>query len=72
MPLLYLKAVPVQPTWIPTSIGFLRQDPAIYDCPVYTTTFRGNTYTFLATLKSEEPVSKWTLAGVALIMQGDE
>ena len=83
MPVLYLKAVPVQPTWIPTSgeeeavgpgrlrppssrlthclppprpplpaVGFLRQDPSIYDCPVYTTTFRGHTYTFLATLKS--------------------
>jgi hypothetical protein len=27
LPLVYLKAVPVQPTWIPTSVGFLRQDP---------------------------------------------
>ena len=97
MPVLYLKAVPVQPTWIPTSgvfdddarggektvrashssfcphaVGFLRQDPSIYDCPVYTTTFRGHTYTFLATLQTAEPVHKWTLAGVALVMQEDE
>lgn len=72
MPLLYLKAVPVQASWIPTSVGYLRQDPAIYDCPVYTTTFRGPTYVYLATLKTMDPVSKWTLAGVALIMQDDE
>jgi dynein heavy chain len=72
MPLLYLKAVPVQATWIPTSVGYLRQDPAVYDCPVYTTTFRGPTYVYLATLKTLEPVHKWTLAGVALIMQEDE
>jgi len=89
MPILYLRAVPVQRNWIPTSwcgsrapgtsprslrysrafpnsltVGFLRQDPAIYDCPVYTTTFRGPTYSFLATLHSIDPVHKWTLAGV--------
>ena len=54
------------------AVGFLRQDPAIYDCPVYTTTFRGHTYTFLATLRTAENVHKWTLAGVALIMQEDD
>lgn len=54
------------------TVGFLRQDPTIYDCPVYTTTFRGHTYTFLATLRTVDRASKWVLAGVALVMQGDE
>ena len=72
MPLLYLRAVPVKPTWLPSGVGFLRQDPAIYDCPVYATTFRGPTYIFLATLTTRNPVSKWTLAATALVMQPDE
>jgi dynein heavy chain len=72
MPLLYLRAVPLQPTWIPASVGYLRQDPAVYDCPVYTTTFRGPTYVFLATLRTRDPVHKWTLAGVAVMMQEDD
>lgn len=71
MPLLLLRAVPVQPSWQPTAVGYLRGDPAIYDCPVYYTTFRGPTYVFLATLRSREPVAKWTLAGVALILCED-
>ena len=32
MPLLYLRAVPVKPTWLPSGVGYLRQDLAIYDC----------------------------------------
>jgi dynein heavy chain len=72
LPVLYLKAVEVQSHWIPTSVGYLRQDPTIYDCPVYTTTFRGPTYVYLATLKTLEPVWKWTLAGAAMIMQEDD
>jgi len=71
MPLLYLRAVEVQPMWIPSAVGYLRQDPAVYDCPVYYTTFRGPTYVFLATLKTLDPVHKWTLAGVALILCED-
>jgi dynein heavy chain len=39
---------------------------------VYTTTFRGPTYTYLATLRTLEPANKWTLAGVAIIMQEDD
>jgi dynein heavy chain, axonemal len=72
MPVLYLKAVPTQASWIATEVGYVRDNPSIYDCPVYSTTFRGPTYIVLATLKSIEPSSKWTLAGVALIMQEDE
>ena len=53
------------------AVGFLRQDPGIYDCPVYSTTFRGPTYTFLVTLRTLEPTQTWTLAGVALVMEDE-
>ena len=72
MPVIYLKAVPTQASWIATEVGYVRDNPSIYDCPVYSTTFRGPTYIVLATLKSVESSEKWTLAGVALIMQEDE
>jgi dynein heavy chain len=71
MPLLYLRAVPVGAKWIPSGVGYLRQDPAVYECPVYFTTFRGPTYVFLATLRSIVDTSKWVLAGTALVMQED-
>lgn len=72
MPVLYLEAVPVQPTWLPSSVGYLRQDPSVYECPVYSTTMRGPTYVCLATLRSKEHVNRWTLAGAALVMQEDD
>lgn len=97
MPVLYIRAVAVQPQWEPSSVGYLRHDSHTYDCPVYSTTFRGPTYVFLATLnvtpasdadvqpnesqkgKEQEkakvamsPVQKWTLAGVAIILQSDD
>jgi dynein heavy chain len=71
MPLLYLRAVPVQPKWIATGVGYLRQDPATYECPVYVTTFRGHTYVFLATLRTFKPSETWILAGCALVLQED-
>lgn len=52
-------------------VGYIRPDASIYHCPVYTTTFRGPTYVVLATLHTREPVSKWILAGVAVVMQTD-
>lgn len=67
-----LRAVPVEPSWIPTSVGHLRLDPGIYECPVYVTTFRGPTYVFLSTLRSKDPTSKWVLAGCALVLQEDD
>jgi dynein heavy chain len=67
-----LRAVPVQPTWIPSSVGYLRQNPEVYECPVYVTTFRGHTYIFLATMRTREAASKWTLAGCALVLQEDD
>jgi len=42
-----------------------------FECPVYVTTKRGATFTFIATLKSADPVNKWVLAGVAIMMSED-
>lgn len=69
MPLMYVKAVPVQAHWQAEGVGFLRNDPRIYECPVFITLSRGATYVFLATLNSIQPTSKWVLTGTALIMQ---
>merc|ERR1711988_48085 len=43
----------------------------IFECPVYVTTKRGAVFTFVATLKSADPVNKWVLAGVAIMMSDD-
>jgi len=43
----------------------------IFDCPVYITTLRGPTFTFVATLKTQDAVNKWVLAGVAIMMSDD-
>ena len=72
LPLIYVKAVPVQPSWAPEKVGYLRGDPKVYECPVYLTSARGNTFVFLSTLKTVDPVHKWVLAGVALLMQSDD
>mmetsp|Transcript_28677 Transcript_28677/g.66641 ORF Transcript_28677/g.66641 Transcript_28677/m.66641 type:complete len:118 (+) Transcript_28677:3-356(+) len=72
LPVIYLRAVEVQPTWDPQSVGYIRGRADVYECPVYTTTFRGPTYVFLATLKTREHKSKWVRAGVAMIMQSDD
>jgi dynein heavy chain len=71
LPILYFKAVIVRDTWEPTNVGYMRHNPNVYDCPLYMTTFRGPTYTSLCTLKSIDPTWKWTLAGVAMILQED-
>eukprot|EP00605_Chrysophyceae_sp_TOSAG23-4_P000557 GSChrysophyteH1.ASY1.ANO1.630.1 assembled CDS len=62
LPLMYVKA----------SVGYLRRDPSLYECPVYLTSARGFTFVFLSTLKTVDPVHKWVLAGVAILMQSDE
>ena len=71
MPVIYVKAVQVKPSWIAESVGYMRPESTLYNCPVYLTTFRGPTYTCLATLKTKLPIEKWVLAGVALVMQSD-
>ncbi|CAM9264603.1 unnamed protein product [Hapterophycus canaliculatus] len=70
LPVVYVKAVP--PSWEPSAVGYIRHDPKIYEAPVYITSFRGPTYVFLATLKTEDPVSKWTLTGTAVLLQTDD
>jgi len=72
MPLVYVKAVSVQTSWEPSSVGYLRHLDDIYEAPVYVTTFRGPTYVFLATLKTADPKSKWVLTGTAVVMQTDD
>jgi dynein heavy chain len=72
MPLIYVHAIEVQPEWSPESVGYLRSDPTLYECPVYLTSARGATFVFLSTMKTVAPVNKWILAGVALLMQSDD
>lgn len=62
----------MQASWEPSAVGYIRHEPKIYEAPVYITSFRGPTYVFLATLKTEDPVSKWTLTGTAILLQTDE
>ena len=45
-----------------------KEDKNLYQCPVYKTENRGNTYVFTAQLKTKHPPAKWVLAGVALIL----
>lgn len=68
---IYVKAVPISTEWEASAVGYLRGDPNIYECPVYSTSFRGPTYIFLATLKTRDPATKWILSGCALLMQTD-
>lgn len=72
MPVMFVRAVEVQPTWVPASVGYLRREADVYNCPVYHTSQRGPTYVFLATLRTKEPVEKWVLAGATLLLQADE
>lgn len=39
-----------------------------YECPVYKTKLRANTYIWTFSLKTRERPSKWVLAGVALLL----
>jgi dynein heavy chain len=72
LPIVYVKAVQTQPQWEPSSVGYLRHDPHIYEAPIYITQFRGPTYVELATLATVDPPSKWTLAAVAVVFQSEE
>jgi dynein heavy chain len=45
-----------------------KEEKGVYQCPVYKTELRGNTYVFTAQLKTKHPPTKWTLAGAALIL----
>lgn len=71
LPIVYVKAVPVVDAWTPTSVGYMRGEKGLYDCPVYLTSNRGPHYVFLAGLRTVDPARKWVVAGVALVMQSD-
>lgn len=59
MPVIFIRAIPVD-----------RQDLRnIYDCPVYKTKMRGPTFVWTFNLKTKEKPSKWTLGGVAILLQ---
>lgn len=58
MPVIAVRAVPND-----------RQETRnIYECPVYKTKLRANTYVWTFNLKSRERPAKWVLAGVALLL----
>ena len=59
MPVVLIKAIPVD----------RRETKNVYECPVYKTKDRGPTYVWNFFLKTKEKASKWTLGGVALILQ---
>ena len=73
LPVVYVRAVAVDPVWGASEVGYLRNSRDILECPVYTTTFRGPTFVFLATLRVEQgtTVEQWILRAVALVMQTD-
>lgn len=41
----------------------------MYECPLYKTRTRGPTYVWTFNLKTKDKPAKWTLAGVALLLQ---
>jgi dynein heavy chain len=71
LPVVYCKAVTVQPAWEPTAVGYIRHESDLYNTPVFLTTFRGPTFVFTASLKTSVDPGKWTLAAVAIVMQSD-
>jgi dynein heavy chain len=44
------------------------EDKTVYNCPVYRTTKRDATYVFTAQFKTKANAAKWTIAGVAVIL----
>ncbi|XP_015248307.1 PREDICTED: dynein heavy chain 9, axonemal [Cyprinodon variegatus] len=59
MPVIFIRAIPVDK----------QENRNVYQCPVYKTRQRGPTYVWTFNLKTKEKPSKWTLAGVALLLQ---
>ncbi|XP_037954213.1 dynein beta chain, ciliary [Teleopsis dalmanni] len=59
IPVIYIKAVTQD-----------KQDTKnIYECPVYKIRMRGPTFVWTFNLKTKERASKWTLAGVCILLQ---
>merc|ERR1712066_521549 len=59
MPVVLIKAIPMD----------RKETKNIYECPVYKNKDRGPTYVWTFNLKTKEKPSKWTLGGVALLLQ---
>uniref|UniRef100_A0A668AEI7 Dynein axonemal heavy chain 17 n=1 Tax=Myripristis murdjan TaxID=586833 RepID=A0A668AEI7_9TELE len=59
VPVIFIRAIPVDK----------QEMKNVYQCPVYKTRQRGPTYVWTFNLKTKEKPSKWTLAGVALLLQ---
>ena len=45
-----------------------KEEKGVYMCPCYMNESRGKTFVFFAQLKTKHPPLRWTLAGVALIL----
>lgn len=62
MPVCLCRAVPIPQNG--------REDRSVYNCPVYRTEDRGNTYIFTANLRTspKNPPRKWILGGVAILL----
>jgi dynein heavy chain len=41
----------------------------MYECPVYKTRIRGPTFVWTFNLRTREKAAKWTMAGVAILLQ---
>ncbi|XP_077967769.1 dynein beta chain, ciliary-like [Styela clava] len=59
MPVIFIKAIPVDK----------QETRNIYECPVYKTKARGATFVWTFNLRSRDKPAKWTLGGVALLLQ---
>ncbi|XP_037943923.1 dynein beta chain, ciliary-like [Teleopsis dalmanni] len=59
MPVIYIKSI----------VQEKQELQHIYECPLYKTRSRGNTYVWTFNLKTKEKASKWILGGVALLLQ---
>lgn len=72
---LWLSFEVMIPNWVLLSLFLqaITQDKQdlrnMYECPVYKTRTRGPTYVWTFNLKTKDKPAKWTLAGVALLLQ---
>ncbi|XP_017082814.2 dynein heavy chain 17, axonemal [Drosophila eugracilis] len=59
MPVIYIKSI----------VQEKQELQRVYECPLYKTRSRGNTYVWTFNLKTRERPSRWILGGVALLLQ---
>ncbi|XP_018058898.1 PREDICTED: dynein heavy chain 9, axonemal [Atta colombica] len=59
MPIVFVKAITQDK----------QETKNVYECPIYRTRKRGPTYIWTFNLKTRDKPSKWTLAGVAILLQ---